>query len=112
LLYPQPARERDRTVIVQAIKFLLPFLVVSDVVATFVKLQHVGADALKRRWTAHIQTSAAMKATKKHKLIRKAPATIMIQTSATDEGFALQNDAQDQYGPERGDPPEPATRVE
>jgi hypothetical protein len=41
--------ERDRAVIVQVIKFLLPFLV-GDLVANFVNLQHVRADALKRRW--------------------------------------------------------------
>src|SRR5262249_42760442 len=44
--------ERDRAVIVQATKFLLPFLVVGDLVATLVKLQHIRADALKRRWAA------------------------------------------------------------
>jgi hypothetical protein len=37
---------------VQAIKFLLPFLVVGDLLATFVKLQHIQAYALKRRWMA------------------------------------------------------------
>lgn len=44
--------ERDRAVIVQATKFLLPFLVVGDLVATPVKLQHIRADALKRGWAA------------------------------------------------------------
>src|SRR4051794_8134456 len=39
--------ERGRAVVLQAPKFLLPFLVVSDL-ATFVKLQHVRADALKQ----------------------------------------------------------------
>jgi hypothetical protein len=42
--------ERDRAVIVQATKFLAPFLVDGDLVATFVKLEHVRADALKRHW--------------------------------------------------------------
>ena len=44
--------EGDRAVIVQATKFLLPFLVVGDLVATLVKLQHIRSDALKRRWAA------------------------------------------------------------
>jgi hypothetical protein len=43
--------ERDRAVIVQATKFLLPFLVDGELVAIFVKLE-LRADALKRRWLA------------------------------------------------------------
>jgi hypothetical protein len=44
--------ERDRAVIVQATKFLAPFLIDDDLVATFVKVEHVRADALERYWLA------------------------------------------------------------
>ena len=40
--------EHDCAVITQATKLLLPFLVVGNLAATFVKLQHTRADASKR----------------------------------------------------------------
>ena len=44
--------DRERAVIAQATKFLPPFLVDGNLIATFVKLQYVRADALKGRWQA------------------------------------------------------------
>ena len=55
----------------------------ADIVCTF---EQMLSSEVGRR---DIQASAAMKLTKKQMLIRKAPATALNQTSATDEGIRV-----------------------
>jgi hypothetical protein len=78
--------ERDRAVIVQATKFLLPFLVVGDLVATPVKLQHIRADALKRGWAARHRGIGCDETHQKADADQEGACDRSLnQTSATDE---------------------------